>query len=121
MSSIKSYVDEIERINAEISRNCKRNRDLRLRAKELENNIADYLKSKEQAGLKYNGTAIIIESKAKRVAKKKKDKERDVIELLSSLGVSDTTEAYKKLIDVQRGEEVDIEKLSFKKIKSSNY
>ncbi len=119
--SIKSYVDEIERINAEISRNTKRNKELRIRAKELEQNISEYLKSKEQAGLKYNGTAIIIESKPKRIAKKKKDKERDVVELLKSLGVSNTIDAYNKLLEVQKGNPVETEKLSFKKIKQNGY
>jgi hypothetical protein len=119
--SIKSYVDEIERINSEIKRNCKRNKELRTRAKELEKSITDYLKSKDQAGLKYNGTAIIIESKAKRPPKKKKEKEQDVMELLRNLGVSDTNNAYKQLIEVQKGNPVDAEKLSFKKIEPSRY
>ena len=38
---------------------------LRKRARELETNIAGYLESKEQTGLKYNGKAIILEQKEK--------------------------------------------------------
>ena len=43
-------------------------------ARELETNIAGYLESKEQTGLKYNGKAIILEQKEKPSTKNRKDK-----------------------------------------------
>lgn len=114
--SIRSYVEELSTINKEIAANNSRNRLLRKRVKELENNITQYLKSKGQNGLKYNGQAIILERKDKRLRKNKKDKEEDLINLLSELGVMDPVEAYKKVIDVQKGNSVENFKLKIKSI-----
>ena len=72
--SIKQYIDELTKIKNEIKINTLRNKDLRKRAGDLENNISEYLKSKDQEGLKYNGQAIIVENKEKIRHKTKKDK-----------------------------------------------
>ena len=117
--SIKGYVDELNMLNEEIKRNNMRNRKLRARVKELESNIASYLESKEQTGVKYNGQAIVVEHKAKHLAKKKKDKEEDVINLLRTLGVEDVDYAYQKLQEAQRGETVEHTKLKVSKLKNS--
>lgn len=114
--SIKNYVDELESINLEIKRNNMRNKQLRTRAKELEKNISEYLYSKNQTGLKYKGQAILVESKEVRTAKKKKEKQEDVISLLSQLGVSNPSDAYVKLLDIQKGEVVEKQKIKFAKL-----
>lgn len=114
--SIKSYVDELGRLNAEIKHNNIRNKDLRKRVSELELNITEYLKSKEQNGLKYNGQAIIIENKEKHSVKKKKDKHDDVTLFLRTLGIDDPEKAYQQLQDIQKGALVEHQRLTFKKI-----
>jgi hypothetical protein len=114
--SIKTYVDELEQIHIEIKRNNTRNKLLRTRAKELESNITDYLTEKGQHGLKYKGRAIIIENKERRPAKKKKQKEIDIISLLQQLGVENPQEAYNLLQDTQKGETIEEQKIKFKKI-----
>lgn len=116
--SIKSYVDELQNIQAEIKRNNVRNKILRQRIKELEVNISKYLEEKGQHGLKYNGNAIIVEKKERRPAKKKKERETDVLQLLESLGVDDPKYAYEKLQDIQKGEPVSENKIKFKKLLS---
>lgn len=114
--SIKGYVDELEQIQVEIKHNNARNKILRQRAKELEMNIADYLEEKGQHGLKYKGRAIMVESKETRPAKKKKEKEADVITLLGELGVFEPEQAYVRLLDVQKGVPVPQQKIKFKKL-----
>lgn len=114
--SIKGYVDELEQINAEIKRNNMRNRALRQRSAELESNIALYLAEKGQQGLKYKGKAIIIENKETRPVMKKKEKEQNIISLLEEWGLSDTSRAYSKLQEVQRGDPVEQQKIKFKKL-----
>ena len=114
--SIRSYVEELSTINKEIAANNSRNRILRKRVKQLESNITQYLQAKGQNGLKYNAKAIILEKKDKRLRKNKKAKEEDLINLLSELGVMDPVEAYKKVIDVQRGNAVENFKLKIKSL-----
>lgn len=114
--SIKAYVDELEQIQAEIKRNNLRNRGLRQRGKELEANIADYLAQKGQHGLKYKGRAIIMESKESRPAKKKKEKDADIISLLEEWGLDDPQNAYTRLQDIQKGDPVEQQKIKFKKL-----
>ena len=118
--SIKGYVDELNMLNQEIKRNNMKNRKLRERVKELETNIAAYLQSKDQTGVKYNGQAIVVEHKAKHLVKKKKEKEEDVISLFRSLGITDADYAYQKLQEVQRGETVEQTKLKVTKLKNSS-
>jgi hypothetical protein len=114
--SIKAYVDELTMINTEIKRNNANNKKLRDRLKELENNITSYLKTKEQAGLKYNGNAILIENKELRPVKKKKEIYDETISILERLGIDNPVEAYNKLQDVKRGEIIEKTKLKIKKI-----
>jgi hypothetical protein len=105
--SIRAYVDELDTINKEISANNARNRNLRRRLKEVERNITEYLRAKDQNGLKYNGKAIILERKERRPAKNKKSKQEDLINLLRDLGVADPVEAYDRVLDVQRGDPIE--------------
>jgi len=117
--SIKGYVDELNLLNEEIKRNNMRNKKLRERIKQLESNIAAYLQSKDQTGVKYNGHAIVVEHKPKHLIKKKKDKEEDIINVLKSLGIDDVDYAYQKLQEAQRGETVEHTKLKVSKLKNS--
>jgi hypothetical protein len=114
--SIKNYLDELDKLREEIKNNNIRNRALRQRIKELEYNITDYLNEKGQQGLKYKGKALIIEQKEMRLAKKKKDKENDVISLLEELGVDDAQNVYLRIIDRQKGEPIEQKKIKFKKL-----
>jgi hypothetical protein len=114
--SIKLYVDELEQLQHEIKRNNETNRKLRLRTSELENYISEYLVQKGQHGLKYNGKAIVIESKEYRPVKKKKDKDADIISLLQEIGCNDPKDAYNRIIEAQKGEPVEKQKIKFKKI-----
>lgn len=114
--SIKASVDELNRLNTEIKHNNTKNRLLRKRAKELESNITDYLRSKEQNGLKYNGKAIILEQKDKFTIKKQKDKQDDIKLLFRTLGISNPDYAYEKLQEAQKGSPLLQDKLIFKDI-----
>ena len=114
--SIKSYVEELETIQAEIKRNNLKNLQLRQRSKKLETNIKEYLDEKGQLGLKYQGKAIIMEQKELRPSKKKKDKEEALISFLEDLGVSDPKEAYSKLIEAQKQAPVEKTSIKFKKL-----
>ena len=86
--SIKNSIDELDRIKAEIARNNAQNRALRKRASVLETHISEYLQSKSQAGVKYNGRTIVLERKERHGRKGKADKQRDTVALLHSTLIS---------------------------------
>ena len=65
MSSIQGNVQELKEINVEIKRLQNETKKLKKRGQELEKFIISYLNEKEQPGLKYQNTAILIENKAK--------------------------------------------------------
>jgi len=114
--SIKAYVDELEQIQAQIRFNNETNRNLRKRCEQLETSIAEYLVQKGQHGLKYNGKAVIIESKERRPPKKKKDKDADIISVLEEFGISNPTEAYTRIQEAQKGVPIEQQKIKFKKL-----
>jgi hypothetical protein len=116
--SIKVSIDELDRIKAEIARNNAQNKILRKRAKSLETQILDYLQSKAQAGVKYNGKSIVLEAREKHTRKGKIDKQRDTVSFLRDLGVSDPENAYSQLLQVQKGDAIEQYKLRIKKLKN---
>jgi hypothetical protein len=80
----------------------------------LEQHITGYLDSKNQEGVKYNGKSFVLEDKICRKRRGKKDKEEDMMRLLADFGVSDRRGALDKLIDAQKGDEVETRKLKIK-------
>jgi len=115
--SIKSTVDELDRIEAEIKRNNTINCKLRKRVKVLKTNITDYLVEKNQLGMKYKGREIRVEPKDRRPPKKKADKREDGIAALKEEGVHNPEAVYDKLILSQKGDIINENKLKIKKIK----
>lgn len=113
--SLKGYVEELNQLKLEINRNNAVNKKLRIRAKELEHSIKEYLQQKNQNGLKYNGQAIIVENKEKRTNKSKKEKYESAISFLHSIGVSNPEEAYLQLEDLKKGDVIEQTTLKFKK------
>tara|TARA_Y100000389_G_C17296022_1_gene430538 strand:- start:451 stop:813 length:363 start_codon:yes stop_codon:yes gene_type:complete len=116
---IKSQIDELEKIQIEIKRNNASNKVLRNRAKEIEQNISSYLEEKDEPGLKYNGKAIVVENKERRLQKSKKDRKSNVVTLLEDLGIDEADNVYDKILDVQKKSPVSERKIKLKKLKSS--
>jgi len=102
--SIVSYVTELQNIKKEIKLNNQRNKKLRVRIRELEDYISNYLEEKNQNGIKYRGEAILLQDKNCRTYTKKKEKEDNILSLLKSFGIQDTKNAYIKLEEARKGE-----------------
>jgi len=117
MSSIQSYVNDLKNLNIELKRLNKNALEIRKKIKEAERNIIDYLREKEQPGVKYQDMAIIIENKTKRVSKKKKDIEEDSIRVLENVGISNAKSVLDKILDARKGEEIEDKKIKIKKLK----
>jgi hypothetical protein len=114
--SIQSYVIELERIKTELKFLNEKKRKLKSREQELENNIASFLKSKQQTGVKYQDSKIILEKKEKRVNKKNKDKDMDSINILMTYGLNDPQKVLNEILEARKGEKIQTDKLKIQKL-----
>jgi hypothetical protein len=118
MSSITASVSELNNIHSELKRLRIQTRTLNSRKKIIEKEIADFLESRDQPGIKYQGIAIIAEEKEKHKMKGKKQREEDVKNYLRGLGVDDEAEAYKGLLHSMRGSPEHAVKLKIQRLKN---
>jgi hypothetical protein len=113
--SIKTDVVALQEIRKEIKLLNDKKRTLKEREKNLEQKIAEYLKAKEQPGVKHQGTAIILEEKEKCGNKKAKERDIDAINVLEKHGVNDPSKVLKELLQARKGDPVLKESLKIKK------
>ena len=118
MSSIQASVKELKEINIEIKRLRTETSKLRKRATEIEKNIITYLNEKEQPGVKYQNTAIILENKPKRVAKSKKEVENDSLKILENCGIHNAKEVLNQILESRKGDKVQLQKVKIQKIEN---
>jgi hypothetical protein len=114
--SIKNDVKELNLLNTEIKRLSVNTKNLKNQAKEVEKRIISYLNSKEQHGVKYSGTAVIVENKLRRQGKKKTERENDAIRILTNNGVHNANSVLEELLEARRGDNVEHQRLKIKKI-----
>ena len=118
--SIQEQIRELKNINIEIKRLTKSESNLRKKAKEIEKNIIDYLNHKEQPGVKFQDTAIILENKTKREVKNKKIVEKDLLDILENNGVSNAQDVLKDIINARKGTEISMQKIKIHPIKNKH-
>lgn len=114
--TIQGKVNELNSIHSELKSLRIRGATLRKRAKEIENEIDEYLKIKDQPGLKYKGTAIIRETETTRRIKKKNEQRVDAIDLLERYGIENPEKVFEELMESRRGSPTEKSKIKFKKI-----
>jgi hypothetical protein len=114
--SIQGKVNELNSIKSELKSLRQRGTALRKRAKVIEDEIEEYLDSKDQPGLKYKGTAIIRETATQRRTKKKADARADAIYVLERRGVESPEKLFDEIMEARRGSPTEQRKLKFKKI-----
>lgn len=113
--SIRSDVQELENIKLEIKNlNCKKKK-LREREKALEISISEYLKSKETPGVKFQGTAVILEQKEIRNSKKPKQRDSEAINILEKYGIKSPEKVLTELLEARKGEKIISSKIKMKK------
>lgn len=115
--SIQGKVNELNSIKGELKSLRIRGAALRKRAKQIEDEIDEYLELKDQPGLKYKGTAIIREVATKRRIKKKDEQKSDAIYVLERHGINSPEKVLEELLESRRGSPTEHRKLKFKTIK----
>lgn len=117
MASIKTDVQELESIRAEIKSLNLRRKNLREKEKSVEARIREFLESRDQPGVKHNGTAIILEQKEKRTSKKPKERDSDAMSVLEKYGVRDSEKVLREIMEARKGDPVTSAKLKVQKYK----
>ena len=115
--SIKSDINELNQINLEIKTLTDRVKNLKKLSKEVEKRIINYLNEKNQPGIKYNGSAVIVESKSRVIRKGENAKKQDAIRVLRNNGVSDPEHILNELTEAQKGSKIGLQKIKINKIK----
>ena len=116
--SIQAQLQELKGISAELRNLNIKRKKLKEREKDIANKVSDFLKSKDQPGLKYNGEAFVVEEKETRMYKKQKDKDASAIEVLKDLNIDSPEKVLTKILEAMKGDTIVKEKLKIKKIKS---
>ena len=114
--SLKSSLQELDRIDIEIKRLNDNLKQLRKQKKNVEQNIIGFLNAKNQPGVKYKNNAIIVEKKEKRIRKKKNQKQEEIMNILVSYGVHNPNEAFNKIVEANSGNVEITDKLKIQKI-----
>ena len=115
--SIRTDVQELENLQLEIKSLRNRIKSLKQKEKQTSIRISSFLKAREQPGVKFQGTAIILEEKPKALHKKQKDKDADTMLVLERLGVENPKEALLEILASRKGDLITSEKLKVKKYK----
>ncbi len=115
--SIKSYVDELESIRFEMKTLRQKLKLLRQKEGKIENEIREYLHSKQQIGVKHKGKAIILEQKEKRPLKRKQEQLEDAAMVLEKYGIKDSQKVLMEILDARKQDKVINEKINIKKYK----
>jgi hypothetical protein len=116
--SVTSDVSELTNLTAEIKRQTLALKDLRKRAAECKKRICEYMKSKDQPGVKFRDQALVLEEKTTRATKKKADKVADTIKILRANGIADPSKVLNELEEARKGQVKKVASLSVKTIRS---
>ncbi len=119
LTELESVQGRIAAISKEIKNLNASRKKLKDIEQDINNRIADFLKSKNQIGLKYKGKAILIEHNEKRTKKPNRERDADSISVLEKLGVRSPEKALKQIMEARQGEKMQTEKLKIQKIKNA--
>jgi cell division septum initiation protein DivIVA len=113
--SIRADVQELENIKAEIRVLNEKKKKLREREKAVEGKISEYLKAKDTPGVKFQGTAIILEQKETRGSKKPKQRDAEAVSILEKYGIKSPEKVLTELMEARKGEKMVASKIKMKK------
>lgn len=102
---IASFITELKNINIEIKNRKEQLFKFKKRKEEIEKTIQDFLVEKDQPGVKYNGTAVVLEEKIRRIRKSKEEKNNDCINVLKHYNISNADKIYNEIISASKGVE----------------
>lgn len=115
--SLKAYLEELDAIKNELKALTLRRKKLNTRKQQIEDYVKEFLREKDQPGVKHNGVAYRLNENPKRQAKKKHEQHSQSIDVLKKYGVQDSEKLLEELIEARRGYLIPSDKLEIKPIK----
>ena len=112
--SLNSYLSEIDSIQKEINRLNKVLAPLRKRKTELVNNIQEQLSKKKMTEIIYKGIKYSIIPSNVRSRKNNEQKTEDTTRILNNYGIRNTGKIIDEIMEAQKGELTEIDKLKIK-------
>lgn len=118
-STNKTVIDlkELKNITTEIKRLSAETKVLKLKKKEIEERISDYLKEENQPGVKYGDIIVLSKESTRHRRLKKKEKEEKAVAVLEEMGIADAKQALTTILDSMKGETYVAESLQIKETK----
>lgn len=118
MEQIKIIIDELILLKNELNENNQKNKKLRKRIFDIENQITTSLQKTNMKGLKYKGETYIIIEEKKQTIKAKKDRIEEFKNICNKQeGITDNPEEIFNIINTLPKDEKTINKLKVSKIK----
>ena len=113
--SIKSDIEELNNIDAEIKRYLTNINKLRGAKKACEQRVTSYLKEKDLPGVKHQDTIIRLDTKPKNVVRNKESRNSAIYGILLEAGVPNPNNLLEKITsaskDVKQQEKIRINKV----------
>ncbi len=114
-TTVQADVKEYEGLQQEITNLRKKIKALVKRKTLLETRITEYLKKTDQGGVKVRETSIILKEKPRNERKKKQDKDKDSLKVLSDFGIKEPEKVLEKLLNSRKGEKVISEQIKIER------
>jgi hypothetical protein len=118
--SIKSDVQELESIRSELKNLTSRRKNLKDKEKLVENRIQEYLKAKNQPGVKHQGIAVTIEEKEVSGPKNSKQRDSDAIAVIAKYVNKSPEKVLEEIMEARKGASIFKSKLKMKKFKEQS-
>lgn len=115
--SIRSWVQELQAIRAELHSLAQKRKKLKDDEKKVTENIQEYIRAKELPGVKFQGTAVVMEEKEKHGNKPNKERDADAKNVLEQYGIKDSEKVLKEILEARKGDKQPVTKLKLKRIK----
>lgn len=110
----RTSLEELRNVAAEIYKLSQQLKELRLRKKELEKDVIEYLESKEKPAVKYQGIVFQVAPKVSRGRKKKDEALIDCVKVLQAYGVNDPKKALEEIKEAMKGQPSEVSTLKMK-------
>lgn len=98
--SIKTDVDDLQKVKMEIKRTNEALKKLRETKRTIEERITSFLKDKDLPGVKCNQSIVVLHQTKSSKVKPKKVRQSEIINLLESCGVNDPDAVLRKINEI---------------------
>ena len=117
-AQIAINMSELRNINVELKRLGQQMNVLKTKKKEIEENIADYLREMESEAARYKNMIVIAKPKKHRIKKGKVERENELTMILQKAGISNTDRVLNEIKEALKGKETMINCLKIKETDS---